>query len=91
MADKRSDETMTALEALRTVGALYVSSNGSDAARLERLDKFVRAISARDAQIRRDALVEGARWALEQCERNHVAACDPVDPAAILERKKGTE
>ena len=26
---------------------------------------------------------DGARWALVRCERNHVAACDPVDPADV--------
>ena len=87
-------ETMTALGALRTIGSLYASATGNDAAKLEELDSFVRALAAREEQVRREALVEGARWALGQAR--DVAdeareAIDEIDPAAILESEKGTK
>ena len=130
MADKRSDETMTALEAcpfehdegrpfppkvvdgdpvytvcvecpLCKARGPHISYDGSqddtdqvkagaERAAVDEWNKAQRALSARDAQIRREALVEGARWAHEKL----ATAIAPgaswwFDPAAILERENG--
>jgi hypothetical protein len=48
----------------------------------------VRALSAREEQVRRGALVEGARWALKEARPFGGTGIDDIDPAA-LEREKG--
>jgi len=47
-----------------------------------------RALSAREEQVRRTALVEGARWALKEARPFGGTGIDAIDPAAILEREK---
>lgn len=113
MADNRSAETMTALEAcpfcgshrLRleptyredrrewhgTVDCLNCRCSGPSAQTPNgaRAAWNTRALSARDAQIRREALVEGARWAHEKLATVIApGATWWFDPAAILEREK---
>jgi len=93
--DNRGDAYYVNCRACDTDGPL-----GDDDASAARLWN-TRALSAREEQVRRTALVEGARWAVsEAVERAKARWMDDgtaqlvtsdiqnIDPAAILEREK---
>jgi len=103
LAEYRKKQAVESTEAVLSKPSLW-GKHPAVAMTCAGIVQAVRALSARDAQIRREALVEGARWAIGRAADAVAKACDEqgesnwpagvvaaIDPAAILEREKVTE